>query len=447
MGNINPLELPEIMAIVARYLSHADLVRCLTVSKSWHSSFLSLVWSTVSLRSGKPQPKDESLYLHRQLVKELHLDTALFLEVECQDVPFEYSNLTSLEVHGRGGGIDKHCGAIIWQRARGLQNLSRLKVSLTMITEAAAPVFWELCTRLEQLHMEKVSIMAPPERSVIFERMQHLSLLPRVSHEVDWISQCPNLAILDCYIRARHKGLVGNLTKCVSSGSFSKLSGLKLDITEISDERLAGMIEGMHQATMIYIPKSWLGPLSLTALRRHIPFLRHVRVYSRHEDISAVAIDMLSSCSQLEYLATGKIKSQYFLDSPPWVCVHSLKTLQVSIFLPEDQDQTHHQERFLRKISQLVHLESLYLGLRIKLEDSDVPWRYGLGEGLNHLASLRKLRTLNLRGLELTMDDVEWMISNWRSLKFVGGTLNSENNEELAAMFQGTGIKYSSKEV
>ncbi|KAK3810286.1 MAG: hypothetical protein J3Q66DRAFT_405045 [Benniella sp.] len=43
---INPLDIPEIRSMVGQYLGRSNLARCLRVCKSWHASFVPLVWST-----------------------------------------------------------------------------------------------------------------------------------------------------------------------------------------------------------------------------------------------------------------------------------------------------------------------------------------------------------------------------------------------------------------
>ncbi|KAG0197724.1 hypothetical protein BGX31_004788, partial [Mortierella sp. GBA43] len=256
--------------------------------------------------------------------------------------------------------------------------------------------------------MDRMSIHAPPDRSLRFERMRHLHLATQFSFGFDWIRQCPNLAILDCDTYSFKWEGVDNITKCLASRPFPKLHGLTMVGDNITDKKLAGVISAMHQATKINTPGYWYGPLSFTALRRHIPFLRFVVAHGTDKDIaSAVAIELLSSCPQLEYLFCEDLKSQDVLKSPPWVCAHSLRVFRAILCITNDQDKIREQERCLEKISQLVNLERLNFGVDLKIDESNPPLGQGTSEGLKHLASLRKLKHLTLRGLEVTAQEVE----------------------------------------
>ncbi|KAG0212014.1 hypothetical protein BGX31_001571 [Mortierella sp. GBA43] len=417
MDNPSPLEIPEIVTIIGRSLKLGDLARGMRV------------------------PKVEAIRNHRLLVKEFHIiDTHAWRHY--RDVVFECSNLTSLQVCN--DGFDMGPGTTIWGRAHGLQRLTRLEAYNIKIRELTEPVFWELCIRLEHLSMDRMSIHAPPDRSLVFERIQHLYLSSYFSFGFGWIRQCPNLATLYCDIDFYSKDIVDSLTECVTSGPFPKLHGLKLVGEVVVDEQLAGMISGMHQATVIITPECSYGPLSFAALRRHIPFLRFVDVHGTHKDIaSAVAIELLSSCPQLEYLVCEDLKSQDVLKSLPWVCAGSLKAFQAILYITKDEDEIRQQGRCLEKISQLVNLEHLNISVFLEINETDPPLGQGMGEGLKHLASLRKLERLNLRGLEVTAQEVQWMINNLKSLKFVGGTLSWTNDRTLSRMFQDAGITYT----
>jgi len=86
---ITPLELPEITTTVGKFLDRPDLVQCLYVCRVWHTSFLPLVWSAISIRSGERYPGVEAFNSHSQLIRNLAYDVQdwhAYESVHCRNV-------------------------------------------------------------------------------------------------------------------------------------------------------------------------------------------------------------------------------------------------------------------------------------------------------------------------------------------------------------------------
>ncbi|KAF9089937.1 hypothetical protein BGX23_006361 [Mortierella sp. AD031] len=56
-------EIPELVALVAPYLTPQDLTHCVRVSKEWHARYIPFLWRRVSPTAGLPEPED--LYLSK----------------------------------------------------------------------------------------------------------------------------------------------------------------------------------------------------------------------------------------------------------------------------------------------------------------------------------------------------------------------------------------------
>ncbi|KAI8348097.1 hypothetical protein B0O80DRAFT_186844 [Mortierella sp. GBAus27b] len=305
MNNVNPLELPEIRTIVGRLLPHKDLVRCLSVSKSWHRSLVPLAWSAVTIEPDRPNPAVEVLRRHSQLVKELRYHIMLWPGY----MSIEYPNLTCLGVFDtpRNDPYSLH-----WKPTEGLHNISKLELRDIVIESSDTTTLWDLCLRLEALGLDNISIPGVPDKPVIFERLRALSLslvsniTPR--QQMDWIARCPNLNVLSWACRVnKTQDEVDEFVTHFTTGAWSKLCGLNLRGFTVSDEQLARMIEGMQKVLMLDLPGCAFGQLSLKALHRHFPFVRHLNIFYTGAPTSSTVLKILASCPRLEFLITDVI--------------------------------------------------------------------------------------------------------------------------------------------
>ncbi|KAG0229173.1 hypothetical protein BGX31_006301 [Mortierella sp. GBA43] len=184
-----------------------------------------------------------------------------------------------------------------------------------------------------------------------------------------------------------------------TTGTWPKMQELRLKFFKLSDEDLARVIEGIHKLTTLDIRFGRFEELSLAALRRHYPYLRHLHIcMCDHIPVSRMVAEVMASCPQLESLSAGRTRSQDIVNSPPWVCGRSLSYLYLTPVFQPDQDLDDHQRRVLGMVSQLVNLETLFLcGISM---DVEMNLNLGLENGLEQLSTLQNLQTLVLCQLE-----------------------------------------------
>ncbi|KAK3814216.1 MAG: hypothetical protein J3Q66DRAFT_33965 [Benniella sp.] len=461
---ITPLELPEIRTTIAKFLDRSDLVRCSYVCKAWHTSFLPLVWSAISIRSGERYPGVEAFNSHSQLIRTLTYDVQSWRAYEsthCRNVSTlrvycnwdespvitQYDQLRKLSIVG--GKRSRHDVYTCWKPTNSFRNLSSLDLKGVDIDLDSTEDFWDLCTGLESLSVRLTNIARFPDKSMSFERLEKLVLLPRSGHSfeqrLEFITQCPNLVSLDWGRGTNGTPASGDIFAAhLAKGTWPRLCELRLPNFFSSDKQLGQIVHGMRQVKSLSVDGCTFGPLSLTAIRSHFSSLRQLTLqYTTYIGTGpSITPEVLVSCPQLEVLIAGEVTSEDILQGPPWVCERTLRTLHMSIIISPGEDMDHQQQLVLERISRLHHLENFGL-LYGELNREATHINLRLGKGLEYLATLKKLRHLflNSRSNYMTKDDVEWMLDNLKSLESVRGFLSlSDEYGSLAEMIRARGI-------
>ncbi|KAI8348085.1 hypothetical protein B0O80DRAFT_502217 [Mortierella sp. GBAus27b] len=459
----SPFEIPEIRTSIGRLLAFTDLIRCMQVCRAWHTSFLPFIWSTVSLRNTDARPSVEALGGHNELVKDLVYNDGIWRLYNS----IHFHNLTSLTIIGYRsrspvtiphydhlrsltlfGNVFGPSRCSVWKLAHSLQTLTNLSLNTIDIDPTDNAAFWDLCTRLDTLRLWNAGIAELPDNSITFERLHKLGLSLRVNfsldRQLDWISRCPNLVTLDwCPQENTTSGLMDNLVMRADEITWPDLSELHLREFYPSDQQLARMIRSMRRLTTLDLLGCEFGPLSLEALSSHFAHLQELNIGGSSIPVGPVIPTVMVSCPQLSVLAVGDFMSQDIIDSQAWVCRDSMKSLLACFRITPNQDEDSHQQRVFERIAQLSNLERLSLVNDYSGSNASL-LQLQLGKGLEQLSTLKKLRSLALLDftLSLSVDDVKWMIDNWKSLESVQGILDPLNNNALASMLQAAGIRY-----
>ncbi|KAG0234573.1 hypothetical protein BGW41_001086 [Actinomortierella wolfii] len=115
--------------------------------------------------------------------------------------------------------------------------------------------------------------------------------------------------------------------------------------------------------------------------------------------------------------------------SSPWVCSR-LSVLHVPIVgVPTNMNDDHAVytiDQVMRQIGKMVHLQSLGTGFLNDLSSmvlrDTLPFSLGVG-GLQHLASLKQLETLNVKRCAhaIRYAEAKWMDANWPKLREISG--------------------------
>ncbi|KAI8345542.1 hypothetical protein B0O80DRAFT_281166 [Mortierella sp. GBAus27b] len=456
MAIVSPFEIPEIATVVGHYLTHRDLIRCLTVSKSWHATFLPLVWSTVPLDDQQPPLTLDTLSRHCHLIKDLTYNTTIWRHYEsilCTNLTTlhvnhdktssriklaQYDKLKHLSLYSTASQIPYwtlQCGQI--------KNLSTLELTDIGVTSmGATPNFWNFCTRLRALTMTNVYILDRQDKSLIFKHLESIKV--EGSYGIDsfgWIVQCPKL------VSFSWKGLTSDwfdaFAEHLEQGSWPKLNSL--GINGMSEEQLVRILEGMDTVVSITQHTGYLGQPSCSALHRHLHGLRVLDIgsYMARDPRTdgSVMNEILTSCPRLEDITLGIVYSQDIIDGGPWACHSSLKYFSARIMRSAGGDTTQHLRKVAERISQLTNLERLHLGDPLTF-GTDLLQDLRLGNGLELFVTLKKLRIFDVKSSlrYMTLDDVEWMINTWKNLT----TMRCEWSPSIGVieMLSAAGIRY-----
>ncbi|KAI8345537.1 hypothetical protein B0O80DRAFT_472944 [Mortierella sp. GBAus27b] len=468
---INPLVKPEIMTVLRSHLDLPDLARCLSVSKLWHATFLSLVWSTVSIKHRRVNPTVEGLSRHCHLIEDLTYEQGLWQQYEsvvCSKLKFLRVNFTESTPIVIGQHNQLRCLVVIgalwskgpdWRPADHLHNLSTLYLGRLRIDPTNIKGFWDMCTRLKVLSLDGVEMKEGPRKTMTFERLEVLSVWPRGRASIgripifppsymayiDWFTQCPNLISLawDPSVFGNMVDALDRLATRLEGGACPKLRKMQLRKIKLESLQLNRLINAMRKVESLAGVGHGFNRLSMTALLPHFNNLKTLDI-GESTTTSSLVPELLRSCPQLEELTLGDARSQDLLQCDYWAFTHSLKTLSVRVIFPENQDRDDHQQQLLERISELRNLEHLEL-LKVVGAPETAVLVLRLGKGLELLSTLTKLRALSVDNYHqrMTALDVEWMIKHWKYLSVVLGTLNPILNDELEGMLSAVGIYYN----
>ncbi|KAK3810303.1 MAG: hypothetical protein J3Q66DRAFT_443818 [Benniella sp.] len=469
-SNINPLDIPEIRSMVGQYLGRPDLTRCLRVSKSWHASFVPLVWSAISVReeiwgadAGNPPP--EVFLRHSHYLKDLDLNIDAPQELRLTPCP----NLLNLIV--RICRIDESKSMIIvpvviapyeqlhrlsiwntctvplrvfWKPVHYYHNLSELDLKYMEIEPTGTTAFWVLCAQLVSLKIWYVTVVELPARSITFDRLQHLKLwlgsqIP-IERQLDWITQCPNLTSLEWSDGTDDNQPTSQFMRRFVPGTWPHLSELSLSEIEFTDAQLSQVIGAMQGLKSLSVHICDVGSCFLEALRHHSHTLISLDTTNCEVLTRSLVPGILTSFPHLETLSAHPVMSEDIINSPPWVCEHSLKVLHIGFMETPDQDAEYHQQ-VLQRISRLTNLKEIRL---LRGPQSRRTLDFTLENGLEQFATWKQLEIFDVfsRTARFSVRDVEWMINNWKNLKRVSGILHPDKKKEFTAMFQAAGIEY-----
>ncbi|KAG0012322.1 hypothetical protein BGZ80_000052, partial [Entomortierella chlamydospora] len=188
----DPLCLPEIQLLVARYLEDRDLTECIRVCKLWHIAFLPCLWEDLTLKyrfiDERPiGPLLNALQRNRQLVKVLRMQSAFSTNYAISYPRLHTLNLRMVDIHDRGPTptieleqeydptplirlnpsivnlslefIKGPYSAPFWRAVADLTNLKNLEIRDSVIEISTASDFWGLFTLLNKLVVIRSSVV------------------------------------------------------------------------------------------------------------------------------------------------------------------------------------------------------------------------------------------------------------------------------------------------
>jgi hypothetical protein len=467
MSHENPLEIPEIVGLVASHLEGKDLARCVQVSKKWRDLLLPYRWRTVRAGSWPlniPQPfprrrigpHPSDLYRHRHLIHDLSLsgDTAglenynypnlrkLSIDVTiCAEDPEREVFLELVEMFPSLVELQLHATKLAsssWVALSMHPSITSLRLSEGVIKAMDEPLFWEVCQRLESLSLFMVTFNngAIPAGAVL-DRLHQLNFTAvgnlAISDQLDLILRCPNLKVLKW-----HGSGIGDFneqlnTDLIPKGYWHCLQELMIG-HYFRDEQVASILEGVDPGNLVdlALANCCLGEQATEALRPHYATLVQLDISECRSVSSTVSRDVLSSCPRLKILYTNIVLARDVVNGGPWVC-QQLKELVIGFLFGELELDL--QQEVFRRLSTLTRLE--YLKMRIPSDEESFEeehvLEFRLENGLEQLATLQQLKSIHFDDLEgrpyipqMRKNEALWMLTNWKNLKRITGELNDD---------------------
>ncbi|KAK3819594.1 MAG: hypothetical protein J3Q66DRAFT_438750 [Benniella sp.] len=495
MSRENPLEIPEITGLVASYLEGEDLARCVQVSKKWRDLLLPYRWRTVRVGSVPssdsfrksprhrigPYPSD--IYRHRHLIHDLTL------KGETNGLEnYKYPNLRKLRIRTKDDAEDPErevslelvemfpslvclilyvakLASSTWPALLAHPCITSLYMRDGVIKAMDAPLFWELCRRLETLSILAVTFedgAIPAETTFDHLRELHVDIKDSmvISEELALSLRCPNLEIFgwgNCE-PTRNTGPPVLDTNCIPQGHWHRLGKLSIQ-NYFQDTQVASLLNGVGDGSLyqLRLADCRLEEQGSKALRQHFATLVSLYLGECLSVSSSGIRDILYSCPRLKHLHVKSVHGRDVANGGPWVC-QNLRELYIG-FMFEESEVDELQPEIFRRLSTLTRLEELEIVLpEDELFGDDHILKFRLENGMGHLASLQQLSLLSFGDApkhithvpQMGKKEVAWMLANWKKLRGIYGQLNNNPsiNRKLKDVLEFLEIKteYKSEE-
>ncbi|KAG0006472.1 hypothetical protein BGZ65_007555 [Modicella reniformis] len=462
-----PLEIPEIMLLVASCLRDEELAQCLRVSRTWRDLFRPLRWREVRVghkfreppfnssgdypRCFGPRPVD--IYHHRDLI----LDLTLFGDTAGLD-KYNYPNLHKLAIDYTCGTGDSEqkvdlaltemfpslidlrfekvpVGVTSWITLFAHHHIRILTLCNILVNTDDAPTFWKACAKLENLEMDRVIIQGGRiPADMMFDRMRTLYVWEAKEMDetslIDLALRCPKLEELilaTVVISPDTPPKPINLP--IPKECWPHLENLQLECN-IQDADLGSILEGVGNLICLDLHSCTMGEQAFRALGLHFSTLVELNLQNCFSATSSMFRDIMCSCPELEVLKANNVFANDVTEGGPWVC-QLLRKLKICFLF--GSSETYLQLLIFERLSTLVQLECLTLYyLDFEYYDERRILEFRLDFGLSHLESLKQLTTLDFNYPyvpQIGMLEVAWMKTNWQNLTRISGELNDNPNE------------------
>jgi hypothetical protein len=330
-------------------------------------------------------------------------------------------------------------------------NIRSLHLKDVSIKADIVPTFWEACKNLESLGMWNTWIegeFVPVPENVVFNRLRRLDM-DRGGWAgwgaLDLVAHCPKLVSFPLNGKAFSSRILVN--RPVRVDCWPDAQAL-LSARNPRDTELASIFEGIGnccgEITHFTLRHCSFGPQAVKALGFHFGSLVDLRL-GHHSSINSTAIlEVLCSCPTLENLTAGRILARDIAERGPWVC-QQLLYLQICFCVGDTEMDL--QRLVFERLSALVRLQFLDMHGRANFDDRVLGFR--LDHGLGQLESLQDLLVVQFcdgmpikQTQRLRMEDIEWMVRNWKKVEEITGKLNKDQeiNYQLKSVLKSHGI-------
>ncbi|KAG0226642.1 hypothetical protein BGX31_007224 [Mortierella sp. GBA43] len=334
---------------------------------------------------------------------------------------------------------DVKVGAASWFILSTHSCISNLILKRIRIKAGDVTAFWEACTNVDNLTLDRVIIEGEGAPSaMVFGKLRklvlRLSWMPSPTDQISLILQCPGLEAVQWeYNNAttldNHPTII---TEPIPFEYWPQLENLTVDC-HLHDADLKSLLEGAVHGqgglVQLALANCHLEGQSSRVLSCHFSTLVELDLWRCCIVSSRMIRDILCSCPRLESLKAKSVCVKDIAEGGPWVC-QQLRDLEIC-FVVGKPDQDLQQDVFER-LSTLVRLESLTM-LPPDLYPNVGVLEFQLENGLGQLEGLRHMRSLVFGGVapkcyipQLGMSEIAWMKLHWSQLKYLKGILNKD---------------------
>ena len=330
--------------------------------------------------------------------------------------------------------------------------IANLSLNGGVIKAMDAPIFWEVCGKLESLLLHGVSFEngAIPA-GVVLDRLHNLRIFYlktlAISDQLDLLLRCPNLRVLHWMeFGTDNSNEYLNLDKDrIPEGYWHCLQELEIQ-RYFQDKQVASIFRGVGSGNLVNMTLGdcHLGEQATKALGLHHATLVELDLWECRSVSSTFSRDVLSSCPRLKTLHTQAVLARDVVNGGPWVC-QQLQTLAICFLFGELELDLQHG--IFGRLSTLTRLE--FLLMRIPSDDESFErgriLEFRLENGLEQLATLQQLTTMDFEESEVNVyapqmgkHEAGWMLANWKKLRSILGVLNDDpsTDSKLMSMFK-----------
>ncbi|GJJ74240.1 hypothetical protein EMPS_06598 [Entomortierella parvispora] len=475
----SPLDVPEIIAEISKYLSPEDTHMCLFVNKAFHMVFARLYWQSVQIGSGRYTPfaTPNSVGANARLVQSLaiqwgptqvsepylSINFAVLREFKI-NVPlrqrrflnpstfntelsgFLSRHKSTIRVLSMVNYTFKNSSLVFWKTVSRLQALSTLDLdNVTLEGSVLGETLFKVFSTLQSLRLRMVRLVdlnTPIQENgrIVLKRIEIRACcfdpesLGMMCHLLT-VSLSLRVLMWGTWIEPREKGQTVGTFEPVSDiicRGFPWKDLYQLDINNLAGDVMVKTVNAIARG----IPSLKLTHVTMTeegkvALLQNIACNLTTVEFKECDGLKSDMVqDVLCSCKDLLSITVDipLLSSSIVQSSKPWAC-SKLRKWKISVQMDKEDEEdkegaeSRHGLIFMR-LSRLVKLRVLDVSLVYDRSSEGVSFlMFKESSGVRTLSTLALMEVLKVRhtGQQLSRGDWEWLLQTFSGLHSIIG--------------------------
>ncbi|KAF9211944.1 hypothetical protein BGZ59_007413 [Podila verticillata] len=412
---MNPLLLPELIALVADYFNFDEAVSPSLVCRVWNVAFGPIVWRSY-LIDAKTHTNDYSIpAMSRNAPHIRHLTCEEVSSIGQYMIPcMKLRDLTIWQDH-RGELLTAIDPAVEWGRFSKLirQNPQLNKVTISVAGRPATYDFWAAASSIARVEISNIQ-MDEQDIQTFWTGCKNIQEL-----SIDSIRPIDNVEFF------------AGAQEILEQGCLPRLEDLTLTYNFL-DAELSSCLRALAPLKRINCSWSKFGPQAMAALESHYATLESLKLSECTQLTGNMIQKVLESCPLLTELFATDIHAPHIQRGRPWVCL-GLKRLSVCVFVDSRTAKSvrKQSQAVFEQLGRLTRLEMLTVGMN-KLDVSPAPKFQGLDFRLESGMDQLELKALNLANGEDPMvpsHAFHRILCNATKLIHLCGNVNADGEE------------------